>query len=64
MKNLTVDDCFDEEKIILRYCPFIEERFGILYQVRCQDFNGGLKRGGELKVIKKGIIMSLTNEVN
>lgn len=55
---------FDEEKIILRYCPFIEERFGILYQVHCQNFNGGLKRGGELKVIKKGIIMSLTNEVN
>lgn len=53
---------FDEEKIIL--CPFIEERFWILYQVRRLDFIGGDEEGWGSKNYKEGIIMWLTKELN
>ena len=50
---------FDEEKRILRYCPFIEERFWILYQLR---FSCWSDEGCGSKNYKKDIIMYLMNE--
>ena len=50
---------FDEEKRILRYCPIIEERFWILYQLR---FSCWSDEGCGSKNYKKDIIMYLMNE--
>ena len=54
----------NEEKRILRFCPFIKERFWILYQMRRQDFSGGGEERWGTKNYKKGIIVSLVNEFN
>ena len=54
----------NEEKRIPRYCPFIEEQFWILYQVRHQDFSGGVGEMWGPKNHKKDFILSLMNEFN
>ena len=50
---------FAEEKRILRNCPFIEERFWILYQLRLSCWSD---EGCGTKNYKKDIIMYLMNE--
>ena len=54
----------NEEKRILRYCPFIEEQFWIPHQVRRQDFSGGVDEMRGPKNDKKDFILSLMNEFN
>ena len=53
---------FDEEKRILRYCLFIEDRIWIVYQMHRQGFSGGGEEGWRAKNLKKGVIMSFMNE--